>query len=1092
MSAVSKVAELVRIVVSRTTTLFRIDVPRMPMPFRRSFVPLAAAFSAAALPAPARADSVPLGPWYVAQEGSTCVAAAAYTTLPLDFFLGTVEYSLRVDAGRATLHERWITPLPPWMFANYQAALEATRTTPRVQDFSARFGDAAPSNGTSTMFGVPPATDYPLGAAEPVLAAAARARTLTIRTPVNVLQIRADALPDVVRALNACRAASAAGGPFTATVVRTPAGASPTSAVASARERFIDALDGGRTPDPAGVDWPGGTATAGALVTLRQHDSVAAEDTLLAALGIAIGRTQRTFTELSFAATSGDLLPESRLATVRSLLLAWAVAKGARERSDAVLVDDRYRAPYAGDVPAFAIAEQIFRWIDPAALRADAPFDAGTSRELGRAAFVRGRSLLRYGVLASVDADLRYAAFELGRAQDAPWLLRTRQAQAALLDSLGLVEQARAARAAIGEQPPAPAATQVREIDRAATIVTPGWRAHLRRETLRSTAIGRDDVEGAFTFFDRWFSTMNALSLTSLLPADARTSLRPGVESAGLDALLDAWQRTPKGSKNYAEAFESALLEVQAATRGEVLAELASRVMLDPAPDERANVRDVTASRRAVYGEAWLRRERARLRAEIDAATGVRDGEAVAAARLRYLTSSYSARGVAQVYDVAIGTADALAIASGSDSAIRNRLPTTTARYAVSTAGLQGGLGDHHAVVVWYPAGAALHAFVVRRNSIDWVRTPTSRDEISRHVAAVRASIESALNRVRAGAEVTADSFATEDAAKLYALLVRPIEADLKGVDTLYVVPLGVTGGVPASMLIDDGTSGRTDTAGASTGHATRWLADRLSIVRMPALIDPRAFARKRVPTSAPTVAFLGVGAPPLGSERGSANAGTPASSTPAFGPSTSLLRDVGIGALAPLPNARAELTTAARILGERNVDRAVLTGAAATRSAVLSRLRTTSPSVLMFATHGLLGGAGSAPGEPALVVAREGDDDGLLRMSDVVPLDLRADLVILSACATAPSGDDGAEPLAGLASAFLIAGARTVVASHWRVATNVAETLTTGMLATMREKKLPAGAALQASARELRAEPETAHPVFWAPFEVIGLPATR
>jgi CHAT domain-containing protein len=147
---------------------------------------------------------------------------------------------------------------------------------------------------------------------------------------------------------------------------------------------------------------------------------------------------------------------------------------------------------------------------------------------------------------------------------------------------------------------------------------------------------------------------------------------------------------------------------------------------------------------------------------------------------------------------------------------------------------------------------------------------------------------------------------------------------------------------------------------------------------------------------------------------------------------------------------------------------------------------------VLMFATHGLLGGSVTGPGEPALVVTRDSDDDGLLRMSDVVSRDLRADLVILSACATAPSGDDGAEPLAGLASAFLIAGARTVVASHWRVATNMAETLTTGMLAEMREKKLSPGLALRASARAVRADPDFAHPVFWAPFEVIGLPSAR
>ena len=43
-------------------------------------------------------------------------------------------------------------------------------------------------------------------------------------------------------------------------------------------------------------------------------------------------------------------------------------------------------------------------------------------------------------------------------------------------------------------------------------------------------------------------------------------------------------------------------------------------------------------------------------------------------------------------------------------------------------------------------------------------------------------------------------------------------------------------------------------------------------------------------------------------------------------------------------------------------------------------------------------------------------------------------------------SGDDGAEPLAGLASAFLIAGGRAVLASHWTLLSDEAEQLTVGV----------------------------------------------
>ena len=60
-------------------------------------------------------------------------------------------------------------------------------------------------------------------------------------------------------------------------------------------------------------------------------------------------------------------------------------------------------------------------------------------------------------------------------------------------------------------------------------------------------------------------------------------------------------------------------------------------------------------------------------------------------------------------------------------------------------------------------------------------------------------------------------------------------------------------------------------------------------------------------------------------------------------------------------------------------------------------------------------------------------EDDGLLAASEIVGLELDADLVVLSACNTAgPDGELGGEALSGLASAFTTAGARRVIASHW------------------------------------------------------------
>ena len=48
--------------------------------------------------------------------------------------------------------------------------------------------------------------------------------------------------------------------------------------------------------------------------------------------------------------------------------------------------------------------------------------------------------------------------------------------------------------------------------------------------------------------------------------------------------------------------------------------------------------------------------------------------------------------------------------------------------------------------------------------------------------------------------------------------------------------------------------------------------------------------------------------------------------------------------------------------------------------------------------------------------------------------LELNAELVVLSACNTASPQQTGGETMSGLARAFLYAGARSLLVSHWSV----------------------------------------------------------
>lgn len=134
--------------------------------------------------------------------------------------------------------------------------------------------------------------------------------------------------------------------------------------------------------------------------------------------------------------------------------------------------------------------------------------------------------------------------------------------------------------------------------------------------------------------------------------------------------------------------------------------------------------------------------------------------------------------------------------------------------------------------------------------------------------------------------------------------------------------------------------------------------------------------------------------------------------------------------------------------------------------------------------------------GEPALVLTPpdsplRSDDDGLLMASEVAELKLNADWIVLSACNTAAGGRLGSEALSGLARAFLYAGARALLVSHWPVYSDAAVRLTTAAFASLdRNPKAGRAEALRSAMVELMndaSEIDNSHPAVWAPFVVVG-----
>ncbi|WP_374676150.1 CHAT domain-containing protein [Ideonella sp.] len=109
---------------------------------------------------------------------------------------------------------------------------------------------------------------------------------------------------------------------------------------------------------------------------------------------------------------------------------------------------------------------------------------------------------------------------------------------------------------------------------------------------------------------------------------------------------------------------------------------------------------------------------------------------------------------------------------------------------------------------------------------------------------------------------------------------------------------------------------------------------------------------------------------------------------------------------------------------------------------------------------------------------------DGVVTMADVATCRLHAALVVLSACDTAVSRVAPGDEVLGVARGFLLAGARSVVASLWSVRDDTTAALMAAFHAACRAGASPP-AALAAAQRALaRTHP---HPFHWAPFVVYG-----
>ncbi len=121
--------------------------------------------------------------------------------------------------------------------------------------------------------------------------------------------------------------------------------------------------------------------------------------------------------------------------------------------------------------------------------------------------------------------------------------------------------------------------------------------------------------------------------------------------------------------------------------------------------------------------------------------------------------------------------------------------------------------------------------------------------------------------------------------------------------------------------------------------------------------------------------------------------------------------------------------------------------------------------------------------------------NDGILTGLEVTNIDLRGtDLVVLSACESGLGEVSAGEGVAGLRQSFQLSGAKSVAATLWSVTDDTTADIMSAFFGYLAEGRRATEAmrlaqrAVKDELADLRGE-DYAHPMFWAPFVISGLP---
>jgi CHAT domain-containing protein len=332
--------------------------------------------------------------------------------------------------------------------------------------------------------------------------------------------------------------------------------------------------------------------------------------------------------------------------------------------------------------------------------------------------------------------------------------------------------------------------------------------------------------------------------------------------------------------------------------------------------------------------------------------------------------------------------------------------------------------------------------FILRPNprstdpQLKYVNLPGSADEVRRKVA----DFHSALAQRDPGY----DSLGRE----LYGLLIAPVANELQDVRTVCIIPDEFLWTLPFQAL--------TTTGG-------NYFLQEYSLYYAPSLtiLNELTLRRRQQASNESLIAF----------------------GNPVIGKDEKLNQN-----LHPIADAETEVAGVERAV--RSSVKKVFVGAQAEEKT----FKALAPqyATIHVATHGVLDNR--EPLNSYLLLTRtdgDSENDGLLRAGEIVDMHLNADLAVLSACETGNGRISAGEGVVGMSWAFLVAGARSVVVSQWRVNSASTSKFMQNFYGALARHNDPVGPdksqALREASLSLLKDRRYRHPFYWAGFVLVS-----